>query len=92
MARLRECGSKVDVVTCPLCVRGVSILGAHERLRPVASSPFISPSDIDARFQRAWRIWEPGDKVYTDYITATDYQEIAAPTGTIIEGLIREVP
>lgn len=33
VARLRECGSVIDIVTCPQCVRGVSVLGTHEMLR-----------------------------------------------------------
>lgn len=34
--RLEKIGpglSKVDTVTCPLCVRGVTVLGPHETLR-----------------------------------------------------------
>lgn len=33
VARVSECGSRIDVVTCPRCIRGVSVLGTHEMLR-----------------------------------------------------------
>lgn len=35
--------SRVDVVTCPLCVRGVSVLGTHEALRDLDHEQEWSP-------------------------------------------------
>lgn len=37
----------IDVVSCPRCVRGVSVLGTHELLKPTVEGP-------------GWRTWTPG--------------------------------
>lgn len=50
VARVSDTGGKVHVVTCPLCVRGVTVLGPHEMLRPTASPA-----------TDGWKIWRPGD-------------------------------
>lgn len=58
MARVSDCGTQRETVTCPLCVRHIKVLGTHERLRAVKPNHFINPTEIH---ERAWKIWQPGE-------------------------------
>lgn len=44
VTRFRACGTAIGRITCPACVRGISVLGTHEMLRPL--NDFIPPGTI----------------------------------------------
>lgn len=50
VARIRECGSVIDIVSCPCCVRGVSVLGTHEMLRDSRGGIHLPGEHIDPQY------------------------------------------
>lgn len=67
-----------DVVTCPQCIRGVTVLGTHEMLRG-KNGEIHRPGE---------------KLVYIDYIEEVSWKmgEYTGPVGEILTGVIRTVP